>query len=198
MSLTTIRAGVAFRSDAAASFRRLERQAGRRLDINRTVVPYAEQMDLYRKRQRGEYPYPVAHPDYSNHVYRSDSSGGNAWDTDERGAWLDENGWIADVAGEPWHREYRWWLDRHRFDPEPKPEPEPTPEPEEEEDDMDERITYARDEATKGQGTIYAVDRLKGVKRPVSKGEWSTIRATVAGVKVAEIAKAELDGIPNG
>ncbi|MDF2826861.1 MAG: peptidase family [Mycobacterium sp.] len=124
MALTHIRTNsdgeeVQFRPDAAASFRRMEAQQGRRLDVNRTVVPYGVQMDLYRKRQRGEYPYPVAHPDYSNHVYRSDTDGGNAWDTDERGDWLEDNGWIADVAGEDWHREYRPNRDNHRNDPAP-------------------------------------------------------------------------------
>ncbi|MDY0829143.1 hypothetical protein SK224_08390 [Microbacterium sp. BG28] len=87
--------------------------------MNRTVVPYDVQMDLYKKRQRGEYPYTVAHPEFSDHVYRSDSDGGNAWDTDERGSWLDDNGWIADVEGEPWHRRYIPSRDKHRNDPTP-------------------------------------------------------------------------------
>jgi hypothetical protein len=110
---------VQFRPDAAASFRRMEAQKGRRLDVNRTVVPYDVQMDLWEKRQRGEYPYTVAHPDYSDHVYRSDTDGGNAWDTDERGDWLEENGWIADVPGEPWHRRYVPGRDKRRNDPTP-------------------------------------------------------------------------------
>nr|WP_278101890.1 hypothetical protein [Microbacterium proteolyticum] len=110
---------VQFRPDAAASFRRMEAQQGRQLDVNRTVVTWDEQNDLYQKRLRGEYPYSVAHPDESNHVYRSDTDGGSAWDTDERGAWLDDNGWIADIEGEPWHRHYIPGRDRRRNDPAP-------------------------------------------------------------------------------
>lgn len=139
MSLIRIRPGVQFRPDAAASFRRVEAEAGRLLDVNRTVVSYDEQATLYARRLRGQYPYPVAHPRYSNHVYRDDDDGGNAWDTDERGDWLDEHGWIADVPGEPWHREYRPGRDRHRFDP--TPTTEPADQPEEEEDEMDYRPT---------------------------------------------------------
>lgn len=114
---------VQFRPDAAASFRRMEAQQGRQLDVNRTVVDYDVQADLYAKRQRGEYPYKVAHPDESDHVYRSDTDGGNAWDTDERGPWLEENGWIADVSGEPWHRRYVPSRDQRRNAPTPTPNP---------------------------------------------------------------------------
>lgn len=124
---------VQFRPDAAASFRRVERDAGRRASVNRTVVAYDVQMDLYKLRQAGLYPFPVAHPDYSNHVYRSDTDGGNAWDTEERGDWLDEHGWIAVIEEEePWHREYQPWRDKHINDPAPAGASE-TPEPEEEE-----------------------------------------------------------------
>lgn len=122
---------VQFRPDAAASFLRLERRLGRKADVNRTVVPYEVQAALYAQWLAGKYPYPVAHPDYSNHVYRSDWNGGNAWDSDERNYDLwDEYGWVPTVKGEPWHFEYKPARDQHRFDP------EPTPEPEEEDTDM--------------------------------------------------------------
>lgn len=132
MPLIEIRPGVQFRPDAAASFRRYERDLGRPADVNRTVVPYDEQMDLYELRQAGKYPYSVAHPDESNHVYRSDTDGGNAWDTDERGPLLDEHGWIAVYDDpnrkpyEPWHREYFASRDQHRNDPDPTQEDEMT------------------------------------------------------------------------
>ncbi len=125
MSLELIRINpdgerVQFRPDAARSFRRMERQQGRQLDVNRTVVTYDVQDDLYQKRLRGEYPYPVAPPWESDHVYRSDTDGGCAWDTDERGDWLEENGWVITLEEEQWHRVYRIWLDRHITDPDPE------------------------------------------------------------------------------
>lgn len=119
MSLITIRPGVVLRPDAAASFRRYERALGRPADVNRTTSSFAVQENLYRLRQAGKYPYSVANPRTSNHVYRSDSDGGNAWDTDERGPLLDEHGWLATVKGEPWHREYHRDHDQHINDPEP-------------------------------------------------------------------------------
>lgn len=74
-------------------------------------------------------------------------------------------------------------------------DPEPfTPETEEE-DDM-ERIVYVRDQATSGQGTIYAVDRLTGRKRPVPSGEWDGIRAAL-NPTVTDITAARLGGIPD-
>lgn len=127
MSLTVIREGVQFRPDAAASFRRYEARLGRQASVNRTVVPRAEQAALYALRLAGKYPYPVAHPDYSNHVYEDDERRGNAWDTEERGTLLDEYGWIADVPGEPWHREYRRAHDQHLNDPTPTEKEESDP-----------------------------------------------------------------------
>lgn len=118
MSLITIRPGVQFRPDAAASFRRYEHALGRPADVNRTTSSYAVQDNLYRLRQAGKYPYSVANPRTSNHVYRSDTDGGNAWDTDERGPLLDEHGWLATVKGEPWHREYHQDHDQHLHDQE--------------------------------------------------------------------------------
>lgn len=139
MTLVTVRPGVAFQADAAASFVRMEAQRGRRLDVNRTTVTWDEQMEPYRKYlayKNGTGPAaPLAlHPSKTKHVYRpGDPLSATAWDTDERGAWLDENGWMADVAGEPWHREYRRARDKHfgqvagngsdAFDPE-QPNPE--------------------------------------------------------------------------
>ncbi|OJU42014.1 MAG: hypothetical protein BGN97_04460 [Microbacterium sp. 69-10] len=120
MSLVVIRPGVQFRPDAAASFRRYEARIGRQADVNRTVVSYAEQDELYKLRQAGKYPYPVANPRVSDHVYRSDTDGGNAWDTDERGALLDEYGWVAEFPDvEPWHRVYHPARDQHRGEPAP-------------------------------------------------------------------------------
>lgn len=111
---------VQFRPDAAASFLRYENRIGRKADVNRTVVTYAEQEELYDLRLAGKYPYSVAHPKASNHVYRSDTDGGNAWDTDERNyELLEEYGWVAvwndpsQEPYEPWHLEYFRSRDKH-------------------------------------------------------------------------------------
>lgn len=121
MTLDIIRPGVAFRSDAAASFRRMETQQKRRLDVNRSTASEAEQMVFYTDYQAylngGAWAVLALHPSKTLHVYREDDErSATAWDTDERGDFLEENGWIADVRGEPWHREYRAHLDQHRND----------------------------------------------------------------------------------
>lgn len=127
MSLTVIRyaspgvEAIQFRPDAAESFLRVQEYLGRTPSVNRTVVPYDTQMALYRLRQAGKYPWPVAHPDYSDHVYRTDTSGGNAWDTEERGDWLNDFGWIETArtdnpkTDEPWHRAYIPSKDKRKF-----------------------------------------------------------------------------------
>lgn len=126
MALVQIRPGVAFRADAAASFRRLEAAAGRPLDVNRTTESGELQQrarDAYLAYLDGGPWAPLAlDPDDSLHVYREDDDdSATAWDTDERGAWIEEHGWIADVPGEPWHREYRRSRDKHRNTPTPTP-----------------------------------------------------------------------------
>lgn len=124
MALTTIRPGVAFAPAAAASWQRLEAAVGRRVGINRTSDTVPEQMKYYNaylayQRYLNGGPWaPVAplalHPDYSEHVYKSDSNGGIAVDTDERLEAFAEHGWIRNVPSEPWHYEYRPNLDQHR------------------------------------------------------------------------------------
>lgn len=137
MTLVTLRAGVSFQADAAASFARMEADCGRRLDTNRTTSSWDEQMSLYVaywNYRKGIGPWaPLAlHPSATLHVYRpGDPRSATAWDTDERGDWMNAYGWIADVPGEPWHREYRAWRDTHRDRPAgggavPLPTPTPT------------------------------------------------------------------------
>ncbi|MAP64053.1 MAG: hypothetical protein CMH34_09995 [Microbacterium sp.] len=126
MALEEIRPGVSFRPDAAASWRRVEAEIGRELQTSRTSVDYDEQADLYALRQAGQYPYSVAHPDVSNHVYRSDTDGGNAVDTDEWAdpavvAVLEDHGWWRPYLPpnpivEQWHNDYDPARDNHRND----------------------------------------------------------------------------------
>lgn len=124
MTLIQLRENVAFRPEAAASFLRVEKEAGRPVDVNRTTDSREGQMELYDAYQAylngGAWAALALHPDRTLHVYREDDpSSATAWDTDERGNWLDRHGWIADVPGEPWHREYRAHLDQHRNDTAP-------------------------------------------------------------------------------
>lgn len=197
MSLVHVRAGVVLRDDAARSFRRLELDLGRRVDVNRTTETWDQQMQrhlaylAYRAGTGPWAPYAV-HPRDSNHVYKTTTdTGGTAWDTDERGATLVEHGWIADVAGEPWHREYRPHLDRHRFDPEPA---NTTATALYEEDEMDTRsIITVSSKATK-------FELLRGSKRSIGKAEWDAMREveSAGGPKlaVAIVSQATLDAIP--
>lgn len=114
--LTTIRPGVAFHDPAAQSFRRIEQQLGRNLSTNRTTVPYGEQKTLYDEWRAGKHPdIPVVlDPRISAHVYRDgDDASACAVDSDERGTFWDENGWVITNSREPWHREYRPDRDQH-------------------------------------------------------------------------------------
>jgi hypothetical protein len=184
MSLVTIRPGVAFDAPAAASFQRIEAALGRRADVNRTTVPYQEQLDLWQAWDAGKYPHFVLHPKYSEHVYRAPGDGGNAWDTDERGQILEDHGWLLTNSSEPWHREYFIEHDNHL-----------TPVTyEEEEEDMDTRsIIGLSVQAPK-------FELLRGRKRSISKAEWAAMRKVEAagGPKlcIGYVTKAELDAIP--
>lgn len=203
MSLVTIRPGVAFRDDAAASFRRLERDLGRQADVNRTTDSYDLQLGLYNAYQAylaGKGPWaPLAlHPDKSNHVYKpATNTGGTAWDTDDRDAKLAEHGWIADVPTEPWHRDYIASRDQHRNDPAPASTPTApathTPTYPQEED-MDTRSIITQSvQAPK-------FELLRGSKRSISKAEWAAMRAVEeeGGPKlaVAIVPVSVLNGIP--
>lgn len=192
MSLITIRPGVTLRDDAAASFVRLERALGRQVDVNRTTESWSDQMQRYAAwlaYQNGTGPKTARalHPRDSLHVYKPDTDkGGTAWDTDERGGVLDEHGWIADVAGEPWHREYRISHDQHLHD---------TVRPYTEEDDMADTRSIITASAA---GVKYEL--LRGSKRSISKAEWDAMRACEkqGGPKlaVATVPQATLDAIP--
>lgn len=122
MTLVTIRPGVAFQQPAAESFQRYEHALGRPADVNRTTVSWDAQMVKYRAYLAylagGPWAPLALHPSKTKHVYRPDDpTSATAWDTDEHGdQLLEEHGWIADVADELWHREYRWWCDQHRHE----------------------------------------------------------------------------------
>lgn len=118
MTLETIRPGVAFRANAAASFRRIEAQRGT-LDVNRSTVPYGDQKKLYDEWCAGKHPeIPlVLDPDDSVHVYRDDDEhSGVAVDSDDRGDFWDDHGWLIVNRSELWHREYFPDHDNHLND----------------------------------------------------------------------------------
>lgn len=116
MTLVTIRPGVVFRDNAARSIRRIENQLGRKLSFNRTTVSYDDQNDLYRDWLAGKHPeIPlVLNPIYSVHVYKPNVlHSGVASDSDERGDFWEDNGWVIVNKAELWHREYFPKLDKH-------------------------------------------------------------------------------------
>lgn len=92
---------------AAASLARVDAQLGRPLDVNDAGRTWQEQYDAWVKYQNGGNL--ALHPD--NPLARHTK--GLAVDTDDRLTWIGEHGWVADIGGEPWHHEYRAWLDQH-------------------------------------------------------------------------------------
>lgn len=126
-NLVTLRPGVTFQADAAASFQRVEKRAGRRVDVNSTYRDWEEQMRLYLAYQRDPKNNPLAlHPDHSMHCR------GLALDSDDHTLMrsMDDYGWRATVQSEPWHFDYFHTLDKHYGQPSGGGEtPLPTPDP---------------------------------------------------------------------
>ena len=115
--IVTIRPGVAFEPGAAASWRRMEKAAGRLIDVNSSYRNYQEQLaayNAYRSYAAGTGPWaPFAlHPDRSMHCK------GLAVDTDDQSLVksLPSHGWrqTALNIGEPWHFDYLAVNDQHK------------------------------------------------------------------------------------
>lgn len=138
--LVTIRKGVTFAANAAASFRRAEKARGRRISTTFTYrSPELQQQMLNEWNAwlagRGPKPNfyrPIA-PKYSWHCK------GTAFDSFEADndpgfvAFMEEYGWLRVVADERWHYQYYPAKDKHRNEPAGGDEkPFPTP-PEEDE-----------------------------------------------------------------
>lgn len=124
----TIRPGVQFTPDAAASFRRAESGWGRTIRANSTYRDYWHQMSMYNNWNAyvaGRGPHPghsrAIHPDYSIHCR------GEALDSPDLVvsgfiAHMARHGWVRTAANDPTeqhHFEYQSWRDRHRNDPAP-------------------------------------------------------------------------------
>lgn len=130
--IDTIRPGVQFTPPAAASFRRLEADLGRPVDVNSTYRDWNLQLRMYhdwRAYVDGTGPKPA----HSRAIYPSLSrhTSGLALDSDDWStpgfvALAAEHGWIRTAAGDPTeqhHFEYQWWRDQHRDDPIPAKTP---------------------------------------------------------------------------
>lgn len=140
-TIVTIRPGVAFTPEAAASWRRMETQVGRPIDCNSSYRDWDQQYRMWQAWEAwvtGKGPKPphgrAIHPDRSMHCK------GLAADTDDVALLLSlaDHGWRRTANDEPWHFEYWQTFDRHYGQPaggDPKPFPDPAA-PEEEEDDM--------------------------------------------------------------
>lgn len=135
--IVTIRPGVSFVPGAAASWLRMEEDAGRPIDCNSSYRDWNTQLNMWAAWEayvHGRGPRPphgrAIHPDKSMHCR------GIAADTDD---WalllrLSSHGWRRTATDEPWHFEYQYWNDEHRNRPagggsKPLPIPEPAPTP---------------------------------------------------------------------
>lgn len=117
MNLVTLRPGVAFERDAAASWARMEAERGRPLDVNRSTVSRAEQQEkrdayLAYLDRRGPWAPRALDPDDSWHCEPK----ARAADTDDD-EWIrahPDHGWRFVVEDEKWHAQYYPQLDKHR------------------------------------------------------------------------------------
>jgi hypothetical protein len=133
--IVTIRPGVSFVPGAAASWLRMEADAGRPIDCNSSYRDWSTQYQwwlAWEAYANGRGPRPphgrAIHPDKSMHCR------GVAADTDDWALLLGlaDHGWRRTAADEAWHFEYQYWNDKHRNRPAggvstPLPTPEPTP-----------------------------------------------------------------------
>lgn len=138
--LEYVRDRVTLTPPAAASFRRVERELGRQMDVNRTYADYATQLRMFNAWNcyvAGRCPHPghsrALHPDDSVHC-RAEALDSDDWSTPGFVALMARHGWIRTAANDPTERhhfEYQWWRDQHRNDPAPTTPTTPTPDLEE-------------------------------------------------------------------
>lgn len=129
-TIVTVRPGVQFAPDAAASFARAEAAWGRPITVTFSYRPWALQLQMYNtwncylagRCPRPSYYRPI-HPSLSWHVK------GTALDTPD---WqlagfvqhMREHGWLRVVSDEAWHFQYYPRQDRHIGEPAALPIPE--------------------------------------------------------------------------
>lgn len=127
-AIITLRPGVQFTAPAGASFRRLEADLGRHVDVNSTYRDWDTQMGMHLAWEawvagRGPKPWHsrAVHPKYSIHC-QGNALDSDDWTTSGFVALAAEHGWIRTAASDPTERhhfEYQWWRDQHRNDPVP-------------------------------------------------------------------------------
>jgi hypothetical protein len=121
-----VRPGVGFVAPAAASFRRLEDDLDRRVDVNSTYRDYGKQMGMFNAWNRyvasGRKPSlkpphsQAIHPDRSMHC-KGLALDSDDWTTHGFIALAAEHGWIRTAASDPTERhhfEYQAARDKHR------------------------------------------------------------------------------------
>lgn len=119
--IVTLRPGVAFSPDAAASWQRCEADLGRRIQTNSTYRDYDQQLAMYRAWQRyinggPRPPHSMAlHPDRSKHCLGL-AADSDEWVSSSFNTFMAERGWIRTAASDPTerhHYEYQSWRDKH-------------------------------------------------------------------------------------
>lgn len=154
-TIETIRPGVQFTPEAAASFRRAEADLGRSIDVNSTYRSWATQLRMWNAWTayiQGRGPHPghsrAIHPSLSRHV---DGLGldSDDWTRPGFNEFMAERGWIRVAANDPTerhHYEYQAHRDRHRNRPATVTRPPATPIPTRPEDDMTEPKIIKRED----------------------------------------------------
>ena len=185
--IVTLRAGVQFTPEAAASFERAESDLGRRIDVNSTYRDWDKQMSMYLNWEAyaaGRGPYPghsrAIHPSLSRHTsgLALDS---DDWVTPGFNAFMAERGWIRTAASDPTERhhfEYQSWNDKHRNRPANSGTAVPITIPEEEDD-----MGFYFYDASDANRAYRFWNESRGKSRELSKAEWDWRQAarTTAG-----------------
>lgn len=181
-TLVTIRPGVSFTPEAAASWLRMEKKVGRRISTNSTYRDWDAQYKLWLHWVQTGKPPRALHPDNSMHCK------GLAADTNEVTLLksLRDYGWRQTAPDEDWHFEYKRNEDKHYGEPtgggsKPLPIPKPpTPKPPvvpQEEEEMN-PIYYRLNKKA-----IYALDTVTGESRLLDIDEWKIVNAVYAAIK---------------
>lgn len=181
--IVTLRPGVQFTPEAAASFRRLEKEIGRPVDVNSTYRDWDTQMGMYLAwtawvNGRGPKPWHsrAVHPYYSIHC-QGNALDSDDWRTPGFNAIAARHGWIRTAAWDPTeqhHFEYQSWNDRHRFDPAPAGTEEDIMNADQEAklDQLTADIAWLKARIGGNEGTTSITDRLRALAPVVSTAQW--------------------------
>lgn len=186
-TIVTVRPGVQFTPDAAASFRRLEAALGRHVDVNSTYREWGLQLRMYndwRAYVNGTGPKPnhsrAIHPKYSVHC-QGRALDSDDWRTPGFIALAAEHGWIRTAANDPTeqhHFEYQSWRDRHYNAPAPTGEQEDTMNPQQEAklDALANDVEWLKTRIGGSASTTSITDRLRALAPVRDATEWLKTR----------------------